>query len=129
VMDTAGKLRFLDIPRAIAETTRGYIGSVAIDTGSRVTCATSPKGNVAMFWALASSAGDDDRWLGTVRIADGCGVAPAGSPGAFVITGGRGDILRADTLDAAGALVAPSATLLAQDPSWQWDNHLTLMRA
>ncbi|HVI87402.1 MAG TPA: DUF1513 domain-containing protein [Dongiaceae bacterium] len=124
VMDTAGKLRFLDIPREIAETTRGYIGSVAIDTASRVTCATSPKGNVAMFWSLV-----DDRWLGTVRIPDGCGVAPAGKPGAFVITGGRGDILLAETVNAAGEITAPTASVLAQDPSWQWDNHLTLLTA
>ncbi|HTI44884.1 MAG TPA: DUF1513 domain-containing protein, partial [Candidatus Nitrosotalea sp.] len=122
VMDTAGKLRFLAIPRDIAETTRGYIGSVAIDSASYVVCATSPKGNVAMFWSL-----EDDRWLGTTRIADGCGVAPAGSPGAFVVTGGRGDILRVETLDEAGAATAPRATVLAQDPSWQWDNHLTLI--
>jgi hypothetical protein len=122
MMDGAGRLRFLEIPRAIAETTRGYIGSVAIDSASRAVCATSPKGNVAMFWAL-----DDDRWLGTVRIADGCGVAPAGTPGAFVITGGRGDILRVETLDMTGAAMAPTATVLVQDPRWQWDNHLTLI--
>lgn len=122
VMDVSGQLRFLDIPRDIAETTRGYIGSIAIDSASRVTCATSPKGNVAMFWSF-----EDDRWLGAVRIADGCGVAPAGRPGAFVITGGRGDILLVETLDAADALTAPSATILAQDPNWQWDNHLSLM--
>lgn len=124
VMDTAGKLRFLEIPRAIAETTRGYIGSVAIDSASRVVCATSPKGNVAMFWSL-----EDDTWLGTARIADGCGVAPAGTPGAFVVTGGRGDILRVETLDGAGIATAPIATMLAQDPNWQWDNHLTLVTA
>src|SRR5262249_17612220 len=46
VMDVTGQLRFLDIPRAVAETTRGYIGSVAIDSASRIVCATSPKGNV-----------------------------------------------------------------------------------
>ncbi|HWT97848.1 MAG TPA: DUF1513 domain-containing protein [Terriglobales bacterium] len=124
VMDTAGELRFLAIPRDIAETMRGYIGSVAIDSASRVVCATSPKGNVAMFWSL-----EDDHWLGTARIADGCGVAPAGTPGAFVVTGGRGDILRVETLDASGAFITPVATTLRQDPGWQWDNHLTMMTA
>jgi hypothetical protein len=124
VMDLQGKLRFLAIPREIALTLRGYVGSVAVDRDSQVVCATSPKGNVAMFWAL-----QDDRWLGSLAIADGCGVAPTGQAGQFMLTGGKGDILLATVLDRAGKPISPRATILAQDARWQWDNHLTLLAA
>ncbi|HVJ35011.1 MAG TPA: DUF1513 domain-containing protein [Terriglobia bacterium] len=124
IMDLRGRLRFLEIPREIALTTRGYIGSIAVDRASRITCATSPKGNVAMFWSLA-----EGRWLGAIPVADGCGVAPAGAPGTFLLTGGRGDILLARTLDAADMPMKPEATVLTRNSSWQWDNHLTLLAA
>jgi hypothetical protein len=124
MMGLDGQLRFLDIPRDLAMTLRGYIGSVAVDRGSQVVCATSPKGNLAMFWDVA-----DDRWLGSVRIADGCGVAPAGRPGSFVLTGGQGDILLVETLSRTGKPAAPRMSVLARDSRWQWDNHLTLSAA
>ncbi|HVJ43000.1 MAG TPA: DUF1513 domain-containing protein [Dongiaceae bacterium] len=124
VMDLQGGLRLLEIPREIALTTRGYIGSIAVDRASRITCATSPKGNVAMFWSLA-----DDRWLGAIAVADGCGVAPGTAPGEFLLTGGRGDILRVQALDVAGKPMAPTASILTRDSRWQWDNHLTLLTA
>jgi hypothetical protein len=124
VMDLGGKLRFLDIPRDIAMTLRGYVGSVAVDGSSQVVCATSPKGNIAMFWDLASG-----RWLGSIEIADGCGAAPTGQAGGFVLTGGKGDILLVTTLGRSGKPMAPRATVLARDSRWQWDNHLTLLAA
>jgi hypothetical protein len=122
LMDLGGKLRFLDIPHDIATTLRGYVGSIAVDAGSQVVCATSPKGNNAMFWALA-----DDRWLGSIKIPDGCGVAPTSQPGGFVLTGGKGDILLATSLTRSGKPMSPQATVLARDTRWQWDNHLTLL--
>jgi hypothetical protein len=124
VMEETGRLRFLDIPRDIASTLRGYVGSIAIDTSSQVVCATSPKGGVAMFWALASGT-----WLGHVSIADGCGVAATADAGSFMLTGGKGDIFRVATIDPSGTVMSPHATIVARDPHWQWDNHLTLLPA
>src|SRR5258707_2119735 len=124
LMNRVGQLHFLDIPQDIATTLRGYVGSIAIDAASRVVCATSPKGSVAMFWDLATGA-----WLGHLAIADGCGIAPTDLHGDFMLTGGKGDILKVSTLDRNGGLAAPRATTLARDPQWQWDNHLTLVKA
>jgi hypothetical protein len=121
LMDPSGALSFLEIPRAIATTLRGYVGSIAIDAGSRVVCATSPKGGVAMFWDLATGA-----WRGHVAVADGCGVAPTDTAGGFLLTGGKGDILSVTVPDGLGA---PQARIIARDPQWLWDNHLTLIAA
>jgi hypothetical protein len=129
MMGLDGQLRFLEIPRDIAMTLRGYIGSVAIDRSSQVVCATSPKGNAALFWELARDRHTSDRWLGSVRIADGCGVAPSGQPGSFVVTGGQGDILLVETLNRSGQPAAPRSSVLARESRWQWDNHLTLLAA
>lgn len=124
LLGPAGNIRFLDIPRDLAMTLRGYVGSVAVDASGWVACATSPKGNVAMFWDLRREA-----WLGQVTVADGCGVAGNGKAGGFVVTGGKGDIVEVATLDAGGRPMQPKARALAKNARWHWDNHLTRIPA
>ncbi len=124
LLDPAGRIRFLDIPREILMTLRGYIGSVAVDSSRQVACATSPKGNLAMFWDLRR-----ESWLGQVAVPDGCGVCASGVAGGFILTGGKGDILAVETCRADGTVGAPAARTLLRDASWQWDNHLTLIAA
>ncbi|MDY0884983.1 DUF1513 domain-containing protein [Dongia soli] len=124
LLDPAGNIRFLKIPRDLAMILRGYVGSVAVDISGWVACATSPKGNVAMFWDLRR-----ETWLGQATVADGCGVAGNGKPGGFVVTGGKGDVVEIATLDAAGRPMAPKSHLLASNVRWHWDNHLTRIRA
>jgi hypothetical protein len=124
LLDPGGKIRFLDIPRDIAMTLRGYVGSVAVDASGRIACATSPKGNVAMFWDLEGEA-----WLGTAQVADGCGVCGNGKSGGFIVTGGKGDVVEVATMNAAGEPIAPRWQSLARDARWHWDNHLTRIPA
>jgi hypothetical protein len=120
LLDPAGKIRFLDIPRETAMMLRGYIGSVAVDSTGWVACATSPKGNAAMFWDLRR-----ESWLGQVAVPDGCGVSASGASGGFIVTGGKGDVLSVATLDTDDKVMEPVATRLAHDARRQWDNHLT----
>lgn len=124
LLDPAGNIRFLDIPRDLAMTLRGYIGSVAVDASGWIACATSPKGNVAMFWDLRR-----ETWLGQVTVADGCGVSANGKAGGFVVTGGKGDVVDVATLDAAGRPMEPTSHVLASNARWHWDNHLTRVPA
>ena len=124
LLDSTGGIRFLDIPRNVAMTLRGYIGSVAVDSSGWIACATSPKGNLAMFWDLRH-----ETYLGEVRIADGCGVSPANGAGGFIVTGGKGDVIEVATLDENDMSMAPIGRPLIRDARWQWDNHLTRIPA
>jgi hypothetical protein len=55
------------------------------------------------------------------EVVDGCGVAPADDPGAFVVTGGRGEVLRAEPGQGGCAPLPISAASVAA-----WDNHLVM---
>jgi hypothetical protein len=54
-----------------------------------------------------------------VDVVDGCGVAPAADPGAFVVTSGRGDVLQVEPRRDRRAPMAGLAPTVAA-----WDNHL-----
>jgi hypothetical protein len=98
---------------------RGYVGSIAFDTTTRVIAATSPVGGVVGFWAA-----DDGRYLGRCDIPDVCGLAAAQDPGTFVVTTGDGGIHR---VDAGTRRVTPINSALAR--ASHWDNHLLRVTA
>ena len=55
---------------------------------SGVSC---PRGGLAVFWDLGTA-----RVIGTVDLPDGCGLAAADAPGAFLLTSGRGGVVRVE---------------------------------
>jgi hypothetical protein len=116
-----GALGFLDLPLEDLMRLRGYCGSAAIDRSGTVAVATSPHGGVAAFWHLA-----DRRYLGSVELRDGCGIAAAEESGSFVLTSGAGTRVLA-TASSHGitsrVLERPANSLP------QWDNHLTARSA
>jgi hypothetical protein len=113
-LHAGGPIRLLDAPPAIERDMRQYAGSVAFDLGGQLLAVSCPRGNLITFWD-ARTGGLIDR----VEVGDGCGVAPADEPGAFVITGGRGDVLRVEPgRGEATPLVLAGLTASA------WDNHL-----
>ncbi len=118
VMDRSGRCEFFRTPAAILERMQGYIGSIAIDPGDGVVVATAPHGGLAGFWRLA-----DRSFLGAVELADGCGAAPTGRPGAFLLTSGRGDRLRI-AFDRDGRMTR-ERLVHPRDGLPRWDNHLT----
>jgi hypothetical protein len=111
-----GDIRLLEAPGAIERRMRHYAGSVAFDQSGRLLAVSCPRGNLITFWDARQG-----RLIGQVEIADGCGVAPAEAPGAFVITGGHGDVVTIDAGQGGGTpmdVVGQTA----------WDNHLALAR-
>jgi uncharacterized protein len=109
-----GAIRWLDAPPAIERRMRHYAGSIAFDQGGRLLAVSCPRGNLITFWHAATGALIDQ-----IEVADGCGVAAAETPGTFVVTGGRGDVLS----------VVPGRsepTPVAERLATAWDNHLAL---
>jgi uncharacterized protein len=84
-----GVLRLLDAPPGIERRMRQYAGSIAFDDGGRLLAVSCPRGNLITFWDAEAG-----RLVDHMEVADGCGVAPSDAPGEFVITGGRGEVLR-----------------------------------
>ncbi|MBV5324025.1 MAG: DUF1513 domain-containing protein, partial [Rhodospirillaceae bacterium] len=119
IIDAAGQGAFLGLPRDVHRRMAGYIGSVAVDGAGAVIWASAPRGGLAAFWS-----GDDGRYLGSVELADTCGVAGVGAVGAFLLTSGHGRRL---LVRVAGTAVT-AAEARPADPL-QWDNHLSFARA
>ncbi len=117
VLDTDGTVAFLDLPLNDLMRLRGYCGSAAIDRSGIIAAATSPHGGIAAFWHLP-----DRRYLGSVELRDGCGIAAGEETGSFVFTSGAGTrILAAVSSQGVSSRVLerPANSLP------QWDNHLT----
>jgi hypothetical protein len=118
IADASGEIQFLDLPRDIHRRLDGYIGSIAVDRGGTVICATSPRGGLAVFW----SAGDG-RYLGHVDLPDTCGVAGGVDTGEFLLTSGYGARLCVGVHAASGALGTLRPPVRDK---LQWDNHMSL---
>lgn len=121
IADASGTLQILDMPPDIHRRMAGYVGSVAVDRGGRLACATSPRGGLAVFWAI-----DDGRYLGAVDLPDTCGVAGHVEAGRFLLTSGYGARLTIE-VDATLGVIGASKTLSSD--ALQWDNHLSLTPA
>jgi hypothetical protein len=113
--DGSGAIRLLEPPPEILRRMRHYTGAIAFDTSGELLAVSSPRGNLFTFWdARAGSL------LHHVELADGCGLAPAGAPGAFVVSDGRGEVLRVEPRTGHQAPIALADRLVSP-----WDNHLT----
>ena len=62
----------------------------------------------------------DGAYLASTEVADGCGLAPDGAPGGFVISNGAFGLWHFSTVD--GSLTGLSGNA---EPVARWDNHLT----
>jgi hypothetical protein len=112
-----GALAFLNLPLDDLMHLRGYCGSAAVDRSGIIAAATSPHGGTAAFWYLP-----DRRYLGSVELRDGCGIAAGEEVASFVFTSGAGTRLLATASPqgvASTVLERPANNLP------QWDNHLT----
>jgi hypothetical protein len=110
-----GAIRLLDAPPGLERRMRQYAGSVAFDQGGRLLAVSCPRGNLITFWHAKTG-----RMVGQMELADGCGVAPAEAPGAFVITGGRGEVVRVEPGHDQTPLGIAAQSFAA------WDNHLAM---
>lgn len=116
ILEPDGSVRFLDMPSEIGARLQGYIGSVAADAGGRFLAASAPRGNCVLLWDGAT--GD---CLGTVEIADGCGLSRTAAAGEFLLTGGTGVVERVACKGGLRSRRVESTTLM----DGQWDNHVS----
>ena len=98
-------LTLLDAGPRVTARMRGYCGDAAVDSSGALLGVSCPRGGLAVFWDLGTA-----RVVGTVDLPDGCGLAPADAPGAFLLSSGRGGVVR---VDPSGDRVTPP-----RRPSW-----------
>ncbi len=103
-------LVWLHAPEAERRAMRQYCGSVAFDRGGRRLAVSCPRGNRITLWDPRQR-----RFQGAVDIADGCGIAPAGSGSDFVVSNGFGELFRLPENGDPQRLAADGG---------HWDNHL-----
>ena len=112
-------LQLLGAPAAILRAMKRYCGSVCFDSGGAVIAASAPRGNLVTFWESETGA-----FLSAATVGDGCGIAPAGSPGRFLASSGRGGVFAVDAR--SGAARPVDAPFLN---GARWDNHLVAAAA
>ena len=78
-------LRAFDAPEEAWRGLRTYVGSVALDASGAFVAAASPRGNMVAVWRR------DGRFVGTLPLVDGCGLAPTREAGRFLATSGLGE--------------------------------------
>lgn len=104
--------KFFSSPSMGWASLNGYVGSIQLDRSEKVLAATSPRGNIAVFWQRR-----DGKPIGVVRLPDVCGLAPTGKAGQFLLTSGRGDCLIAGTDGSGVEVINKSIAAL------RFDNH------
>ena len=112
-----GGIRTLESPETIQRRMRHYAGSVAADHGGEFFAVSAPRGNLVTFWD-----GRAGRYLTSIDLEDGCGVAPTDRPSEFMLTGGEGDIRLVSPLENDVSQIEAEALANAR-----WDNHLRLV--
>lgn len=115
----AAALRPLAAPAAMWRAMKHYCGGVCFDSSGRTIAVSAPRGHVVVFWDAGAGA-----CLSSVRLADGCGVAPGGRADTFLASGGNGDVV---TIDARSKVATPLAVDLPGRS--RWDNHLVAAAA
>jgi hypothetical protein len=85
-----------------------------MDASGQVLAASAPRGGSVTFWSVAGR-----RYLGSLMLGDGCGVAASGEPGGFLASSGYGKLVHHNALS--------GGTMRLDDPAAApvaWDNHL-----
>lgn len=109
----------LDAGPSLAPRMRGYCGGAAVDAAGPLLGVSCPRGGLAVFWDLETG-----RAIGSADLPDGCGLAPAGPPGMFLLTSGRGGAAWAEPRDSR---ITPLTSRLVTDA--RWDNHVAVATA
>lgn len=107
-------IRLLTAPESVQRRMRNYCGSVCTDVSGRWFAVSAPKGNLVTFWSASEA-----RYVASVEVADGCGIASADDKGEFLLSSGGGGVYRY-RLGTAG--LQPLGRI-AELPG-HWDNHI-----
>lgn len=108
-------LQFLTIPDQVFYQLKQYCGSACFDRSGNTVAVSAPKGDKILFWDLAKN-----RFLGSAKVRDGCGIAQDVTNTSFVVSSGRGKVYKipANTL---------KKKLVLNHKLMQWDNHIALI--
>ena len=99
---------------AVLRSLRQYCGAAAVDATGEVLAASAPRGGVVTFWSMA-----ERRYLGSLALSDGSGIAASGEAGGFLASSGYGKLVHHNALNGETAqLDDPAAAPVA------WDNHV-----
>ncbi|EPJ48595.1 MAG: hypothetical protein OFPI_28800 [Osedax symbiont Rs2] len=107
-----GQLRFLQIPDPQYYQLKHYCGSACFDRSGKTVAVSAPKGDKILFWDFKQG-----RYLGSVKVRDGCGLVAGSEADSFVVSSGRGRAYKINPQSQKKTQFLNSATL-------QWDNHL-----
>jgi len=109
-------IKLLEKPEAIIYQMKDYMGSVALNSKTRIAGFTSPRGNIVAFWNI-----DTGEFKGYHSLRDVCGIAVNNQQKGFVISNSFGQLRQLDSL----SLEENKAQRITQN-SLRWDNHLTM---
>jgi hypothetical protein len=104
-------------PDKIHRSMRNYVGSIAIDDRGQLAVAACPRGNLVTLWDIKTR-----RFLSHIQLPDGCGAAPTGSKGKFLLTSGMGTVAFYDALNKRIEQIGRSEL-----SRFKWDNHISLL--
>ncbi|MBV1789304.1 DUF1513 domain-containing protein [Marinobacterium sp. D7] len=114
------EIRLMKAPAEINRQMAQYCGSARFDSSGRIAAVSAPRGNLVTFWDV-----DNNRYLTSLKTADGCGLAATEEPEVFIASSGRGHCY---TLYPREDYREP-LRLPPQLSSLAWDNHMALFRA
>ncbi len=115
----SGPIRLLRASEPVQTQMANYCGSVTFDATGTVIAVSSPRGGIITFWDV-----DEGGYLAEAQVPDGCGVAPDGTAGGFLISSGLGGHWRFSAVDGGlGRLRGMGAPIV------RWDNHMTRVSA
>jgi hypothetical protein len=86
-----------------------------MDVSGQVLAASAPRGGQVTFWSVR-----EQRYLASLELGDGCGVAASAEAGGFVCSSGYSRLLHHNALRGKTAEMGDSDA-----ESVAWDNHLT----
>nr|WP_256557917.1 DUF1513 domain-containing protein [Marinobacterium sedimentorum] len=108
-------LQLLHAPASVNRRMSQYCGSVRIDSSGRVAAVSAPRGNLITFWDIAQS-----RYLSSIEVRDGCGIAATEEPETFIASSGSGALYQLYPRDGLRERLIQDMRL----DRLAWDNHL-----
>ncbi len=106
-----GRVEMIDLPAEVRHRPRNYIGSVALSGDGGTVAVSAPRGGLVLGFDASTG-----RFLGSVSLADGCGLAPADA--GLLGTSGTGRVARVHA-DGDGLAGSPAGR-----SGLAFDNHL-----
>ncbi len=107
-------VQLLQAPEATLKQMHNYCGSVCADASGHWFAVSSPKGNLVTFWSAR-----EGKYVGSVEVSDGCGIAASQDNGEFLLSSGMGGVYAYRVGDGQ---LKPLAEM--SDSNGHWDNHM-----